>query len=59
MAITKKKVLLIRLDKIGDLICTLPVDQILDPSYYDITWVVQKGMGTIVDLGEKKEITSS
>lgn len=54
MAITKKKILLIRLDKIGDLICTLPVDQILDPSYYEITWVVQKGMGTIVDLGEKK-----
>lgn len=54
MAITKKKVLLIRLDKIGDLICTLPVDQILDPSYYEVTWVVQKGMGAIVDLGEKK-----
>lgn len=54
MAVNKKKVLLIRLDKIGDLICTLPVDQILDPVIYDITWVVQKGMGIIVDLGVKK-----
>lgn len=49
-----KKVLLIRLDKIGDLICTLPADQILDESLYDVTWVVQKGLGHVVDLGEKK-----
>lgn len=49
-----KKVLLIRLDKIGDLICTLPADQILDENVYDVTWVVQKGLGTIVDLGSKK-----
>ena len=50
----KKKVLLIRLDKIGDLICTLPVDQVLDENLYDITWVVQKGLGRVVDLGTKK-----
>lgn len=50
----KRKVLLIRLDKIGDLICTLPVDQVLDESIYDITWVVQKGLGPVVDLGIKK-----
>lgn len=49
-----KKIALIRLDKIGDLICTLPTDQVLDQSAYDITWVVQKGMGRIVDSGEKK-----
>ena len=49
-----KKVLLIRLDKIGDLICTLPADQILDESRYDVTWAVQKGLGAVVDLGEKK-----
>jgi heptosyltransferase I len=49
-----KKVLLIRLDKIGDLICTLPADQILDTNQYDVTWTVQKGMGRIVELGEKK-----
>lgn len=50
----KKKILLIRLDKIGDLICTLPVDQVLDENIYDITWVVQKGMGQIIQLGDKK-----
>ena len=48
-----KKILLIRLDKIGDLICTLPADQVLDESVYDVTWVVQKGLGSIVDLGTK------
>lgn len=50
----KKKVLLVRLDKIGDLICTLPVDQVLDESVYDVTWVIQKGLNKILDLGEKK-----
>lgn len=49
-----KKVLLVRLDKIGDLICTLPVDQLLDPTIYDVTWVVQKGLGQVIDLAEKK-----
>jgi heptosyltransferase I len=48
-----KKVLLIRLDKIGDLICTLPADQVLDEKVYDVTWVVQKGLGPILDLGVK------
>lgn len=52
--VTQKKVLLIRLDKIGDLICTLPVDQILNELDYDITWVIQKGLGSVVDLGSKK-----
>ncbi|MGZ3691810.1 MAG: glycosyltransferase family 9 protein [Pseudobdellovibrio sp.] len=50
----KKKVLLIRLDKIGDLICSLPADQVLDESAYDVTWAVQKGLGQVVELGEKK-----
>ena len=50
----KRKVLFIRLDKIGDLICTLPADQVLDENFYDITWVVQKGLGLVVDLGAKK-----
>ncbi|AGH94883.1 glycosyltransferase family 9 protein [Pseudobdellovibrio exovorus] len=49
----KKKVLLIRLDKIGDLICSLPADQVLDSSEYDVTWIIQKGLGSVVDLGEK------
>jgi len=52
--IQSQKVLLIRLDKIGDLICTLPVDQILDDQYFETTWVVQKGLGQILDLGERK-----
>lgn len=50
----KKKGVFIRLDKIGDLICTLPVDQILDESECDITWIVQKGLGSVIDLGLKK-----
>ncbi len=50
----KKKILLVRLDKIGDLICTLPVDQVLDDAVYDVTWVIQKGLNKILDLGEKK-----
>lgn len=54
MTLTKKKLLLIRLDKIGDLICTLPADQVLDENKYDITWIVQKGLGQIADLGTKK-----
>lgn len=51
---SKRKIVLVRLDKIGDLICTLPVDQVLDSSVYDVTWVVQKGLGQIVDLGATK-----
>ncbi len=52
--ILKKKILLVRLDKIGDLICTLPADQILDSSAYDVTWVVQRGLGQLLDLSERK-----
>ena len=52
--IRKKKVLLIRLDKIGDLICTLPADQILDPALFEVTWVIQKGLGKLLDLADKK-----
>lgn len=50
----KKKIVLIRLDKIGDLICSLPVDQVIDANEYEITWIVQKGMGQIVDLGARR-----
>lgn len=48
---TKKKIVLIRLDKIGDLICTLPVDQVLNSNEYETLWVIQKGLGSLVDLG--------
>ncbi len=51
---SKKKVLLIRLDKIGDLICTLPVDQFLHETDFDVTWIIQKGLGAVVELGQKK-----
>lgn len=50
----KKNIVLIRLDKIGDLICSLPVDQVIDADEYDVTWIVQKGMGQVVDLGARK-----
>jgi ADP-heptose:LPS heptosyltransferase len=50
----RKKIVLIRLDKIGDLICTLPVDQVIDANEFDITWIVQKGMGAVVDLEAQK-----
>lgn len=52
--IQKKKVLLIRLDKIGDLICTLPADQILDANLFEVTWVIQKSLGQLLDHSEKK-----
>lgn len=51
---SKKKILLIRLDKIGDLICTLPTDQILPLEEFEVFWVVQKGMGQVVELGEQQ-----
>lgn len=50
----KQSVVLIRLDKIGDLICSLPVDQVIDTEKYDVTWIVQKGMGQVVELGSRK-----
>jgi len=52
--VAKTKVFFIRLDKIGDLICTLPVDQILDENLFDVTWIIQKNLGGVVDLGTKK-----
>ena len=58
MVAIKKKVLLIRLDKIGDLICTLPADQILDSSAFDVTWVVQKDLGQLLNLSEKLDAIS-
>lgn len=50
----RKKIILIRLDKIGDLICTLPSDQVINEDEYEVTWIVQKGMGQVVDLGVRK-----
>jgi len=39
-----KKAVFIRLDKIGDLICTLPVDQVPELKDWEITWVIAKGL---------------
>lgn len=43
------KVVLIRIDKIGDLIATLPVDQLswINQKSFQIKWVISKGLGWI------------
>lgn len=51
----KKKLLLIRLDKIGDLVSTLCVDQVLNHSgqkiseEFDVTWCLSKGLGVLAE----------
>ncbi|RYZ64639.1 MAG: lipopolysaccharide heptosyltransferase family protein, partial [Proteobacteria bacterium] len=42
-----KKAVFIRLDKIGDLVCTLPVDQVQFLKDWDITWVIAKGLSFV------------
>lgn len=42
-----KKIALIRLDKIGDLVSTLPADQVSFLQDYHVTWVIAKGLGFI------------
>lgn len=49
-----KKVLLIRLDKIGDLISTMPVDQADLLKGDEVRWVIAKGMGFVPDNAEPK-----
>lgn len=44
-----KKVLLIRLDKIGDLICTMCVDQVSFLKDCDVQWAIAKGLNFIPD----------
>lgn len=44
-----KKVLLIRLDKIGDLISTMCVDQAEFMKDYESRWVIAKGLGFVPD----------
>lgn len=48
----KKKVLLIRLDKIGDLICTMCVDQVSFLKDCDVQWVISQGLGFIPENAE-------
>lgn len=47
-----KKVLLIRLDKIGDLICTLCVDQVSFLKDCEVQWVIAKGLSFIPENAE-------
>ncbi|WP_373998941.1 glycosyltransferase family 9 protein [Bdellovibrio bacteriovorus] len=49
-----KKVLLIRLDKIGDLICTMCVDQVSFLKDRDVHWVISKGLGFVPDNADPK-----
>ncbi|WII73559.1 glycosyltransferase family 9 protein [Bdellovibrio sp. 22V] len=49
-----KKVLLIRLDKIGDLICTMCVDQVSFLKGHDVQWVISKGLGFVPDHADPK-----
>ncbi|MGZ3775090.1 MAG: glycosyltransferase family 9 protein [Pseudobdellovibrionaceae bacterium] len=48
----KKKVLLIRLDKIGDLICTMCVDQVSFLKNCDVQWVISKGLSFVPENAE-------
>lgn len=47
---TNKKILFVRLDKIGDLVCTLPIDQVFTQDHANqVEWLISPGLKTIVD----------
>jgi ADP-heptose:LPS heptosyltransferase len=48
----KRKVLLIRLDKIGDLVSTLPVDQSVLFNGFEVRWIISKGLGFIASSAD-------
>lgn len=50
----KKKVLLIRLDKIGDLICTMCVDQVSFLKDHDVHWAIAKGLAFVPEHASPK-----
>lgn len=52
--LSMKKAVFIRLDKIGDLICTLPVDQIPFLKDWEITWVISKGLSFIPEHADPR-----
>jgi ADP-heptose:LPS heptosyltransferase len=54
--VSTKKTILIRLDKIGDLVATLPVDQakILSDSSRNVEWMVAEGLEFLCRLAEPK-----
>ena len=43
------KICLIRLDKIGDLVSTLPVDQISELARHEVRWVINEGLGFLAE----------
>jgi ADP-heptose:LPS heptosyltransferase len=46
----KKKIALIRMDRMGDLMCTLPVDQgFSDVTEFEFTWVINQNLGFILE----------
>lgn len=49
-----KRVLLVRLDKIGDLISTMPVDQTDLLKDAEVRWVIAKGLGFVPDHATPK-----
>lgn len=49
-----KKVLLIRLDKIGDLICTMCVDQVSFLKGCNVQWAIAKGLSFVPDNADPK-----
>lgn len=49
------KVLLIRMDRLGDLICTLPVDQITSErngDSYEFQWIVSRGLEPVMQMAK-------
>jgi ADP-heptose:LPS heptosyltransferase len=54
MAAKADRVLLIRLDKIGDLICTLCVDQVSFLKDCEIQWAINKGLAFVPENSDPK-----
>ncbi len=50
----KKKTVLIRIDKIGDLVATLPVDQAPCLADRDVQWIAEDGVKFLCDLAEPR-----
>jgi ADP-heptose:LPS heptosyltransferase len=49
----KKKIVLIRMDRMGDLMCTLPVDQNFNGSdEFEFTWSISQNLGFILENTE-------
>lgn len=54
-----KKLLFIRLDKIGDLVCTLCSDDHPDLNEYSKHWLISKGLGFVPDHAVPKRLYTS